>query len=88
MRLRYLQENQIKIVATDASSTDTVAQLPASEVAISSDEVEIDGTTPDKIATADVVAEIDNSSSANSNSSSFNKFGYALIFLIIVIFMN
>lgn len=86
-RLRLLQETQIKIVKTDASSTDTVAQIPASEVTLTASDVEIDGSTPDKVTiSSDAVAEIDNSSNTNSNTAaSFNKFGYVLIASIIAL---
>ena len=88
--LRYLQDATIKIVKSDASSTDTVAQLPASEVQVSDSEIAIDGTTPTSISvSATTVSQIEPEAStttptpASGNAGNFNKFGYLLISFLI-----
>lgn len=84
--LRYLQETSIKIVKTDASSTDVVAQIPAESYTLSASDVEIDGSTPDTITvTSDPVAEME---SNDDNSASFAKIGFASIAFIIAAIIN
>lgn len=82
--LRYLQNSaEIKIVQSDASSTDTVAAMPADSTNVPSSDVAIDGATPDSVQTsADYTAEIESS----STSASFSKFGFALFALFAFLF--
>lgn len=87
--LRFLQEAQIKIVQTDASSTDTVAQIPSDQFTLSDADVLIDGSTPSTITvSADVVAEIEKSDNTSSSSASFAKIGFASIALVIAAIIN
>ena len=102
--LRYLQtassSDEIKIVESDASSTDTTAQLSPDQYAVTSSDITIDGTNADTTGTVTVDIDAINASTpistslitpttptTTTNSLTFIRIDYLLILLLLVIFI-
>ena len=84
--LRYLQDttDNLKVVKTDSSTKDTIAQIPKDQYEISDKDIVIDGASPDKINNENKVEEIE--TEANKSGILFVKAGYIFAFAFVMMF--